>query len=318
MKTILKTIACTAAGFALGSQLACSSEPFFQLTQFGNQRYVLGEGPWWDAQSQQLIMIDIEGKSLVILSASGTHAKQYPLPGPPGTVVPTDKGNFLIAIGNSLVIFSEEHGISNTVSHFAFNIDSLRFNDGKVAPDGSFWVGTVDCKLYSRPIASLYRFVENNAVEQVSGITVSNGIAWSPDHKTMYYIDSPTRNVMAYDYDANTASISNGRVIIRTPQEWGTPDGCCIDSMGNLWVAQWGGACVALWDTHSGQLLHKIDVPAKNVTAVALGGPSLDQIFITTSSIAMDPIEIDKYSAAGSVFTCKVPVPGLPLTKWKE
>lgn len=318
MKLLWKTITSIVAGLSLGSQLACCSEPVINLTQFGNKQFVLGEGPWWDAERQQLVMIDIEGESLATFSATGSQILQYSLPGKPGTVIPTDKGNYLLAMGKSVVLFSEKSNKIDTINKLGFNTDTLRFNDGKVAPDGSLWVGTVDCKMYSRPIASLYRFDGNSMKEQLTGITVSNGIIWSPDKKTMYYIDSPTKTVKAYDYDVYTASISNERIIIRTPAEWGTPDGCCIDSQGNLWVAQWGGACVALWDTKTGKMLYKIDVPAKNVTAVALGGPKLDQIFITSASIAMEPADIAKYPLAGAVFTGKVPVAGIPGTKWKE
>lgn len=318
MKTFWKMITYTAAGIALGNQLACSSEPTIGVTQFSSTLFVLGEGPWWDADLQQLVMVDIEGESLVTLSADGTQMKQYPLPGKPGTVVPTDKGKYLVAMGNQIVLFSEKQGVTGIIQTLGYSIDTLRFNDGKVAPDGSLWVGTVDCKTYSRPIASLYRLRSGTMAEQIAGVTVSNGIIWSPDTKTMYYIDSPTRTVKAYDYDARTAAISNGRTIIRTPEEWGTPDGCCIDAHGNLWIAQWGGACVALWDTQTGQMLNKINVPAKNVSAVALGGPKLDQIFITTASIAMEPDDIAKYPLAGAVFTGKVPVAGIAGTKWKE
>lgn len=318
MRSIWKIISFTATGISLGSQIACCSEPAISVTQFGNKTFALGEGPWWDAPNQQLVMIDIEGELLVTLSADGKQTKQFPLSGKPGTVIPTNKGNYLIAKGNELVIFSEQRGFVDTIHTSSFNIGSLRFNDGKVAPDGSLWVGTVECKTYSQPTASLYRLSRGRMTEQLTGITVSNGIIWSPDSTTMYYIDSPTRTVKAYDYDPSSASISNERIIIRTPAEWGTPDGCCIDAQGNLWVAQWGGACVALWDTNTGQMLMKVDVPAKNVTAVALGGPSLNQLYITTASIAMDAEDAAKYPLAGAVFSCPVPVAGIISTKWAE
>ncbi len=318
MNPFLRTIKYVVAGAAFGSQFACSNIEHITVTQFSDRIYALGESPWWDASKNELVTIDIEGEALVVLSADGKQVKHYPLTGKPGTVIPTDKGNYLIAMGNAVVVFSEKQGIINTVSQQDFSIDTLRFNDGKVSPDGYLWVGTVDCKTYSQPTASLYRTKGGEMIPQLTGITVSNGISWSPDGSIMYYIDSPTRTVKAYDYDTQTGSIFNERIVIKTPEDWGTPDGCSIDAQGNLWVAQWGGACVALWDTKSGSMIHKIDVPAKNVTAVALGGKDMNELFITTASIAMDAEDVPKYPLAGAVFTCKVQVPGILRSRWKE
>jgi len=289
-----------------------------KMDKYIDKKFLLGESPWWDADNNSLVFIDIEGKAFYTINHLTRKVEEHKTKWHPGTIVPTNKGNFLIAEGNTMYIANAEGLELCQLSTLNYSTDSLRFNDGKCAPNGTFWVGTVDCKYYSKPTARLYSFVDKNICTVLENITISNGICWSPDGQTMYYIDSPTRTVKAFDYDLETSRVSNERIAIRTPEKWGTPDGCCSDSKGNIWVAQWGGSCVALWNPTTGSLIKKLDVPAKNVTAVALGGENLDQLFITTASIAMEPGEENNYPNAGCIFTATVKTPGIAQTKWTE
>ena len=122
------------------------------------------------------------------------------------------------------------------------------------------------------PAARSTRSMVKHVTRLLDGIRISNGLAWSPDYKTFYYIDTPTREVKAFDYDLSTGQIANPRVVITVPETLGWPDGMTSDTEGNLWIAMWGGAQVTRWNPQSGKLLEQIPLPAKNVTSCVFGG----------------------------------------------
>ncbi len=271
----------------------------------------VGEGALWDYENSRLLWIDITGKALYIYNPQSKTMNSYAMPKEIGTVVPIDSDNVLLALADGMYEF--HISTKKLVQKSRPDIDTslVRFNDGKCSPDGKLWVGTMDHGV-SKPIAALYRVSGDYSVRKmVDGVTVSNGITWSPDGKTMYYIDSPTNTVVAYDYDINRSEISNKRIIIHTPKEWGTPDGNTIDSEGMLWVAHWGGGLVSRWNTTTGELLDTIRVPSPNVTSVALGGRNMKTLFITTARNWMKPGDEQKYPHAGGLFAVEVTVPGI-------
>ena len=161
----------------------------------------------------------------------------------------------------------------------------------------------------TNPTASLYRVdPDGKATKMLDSITISNGIVWTSDRKTMYYIDTPTRQIRAYDYDNASGNISNERVAVNVPDTLGFPDGMAIDEEDMLWVGMWNGDCVARFNPKTGQLVSKIEVPAHNVTACAFGGENLDTLYITTASLDMTEEERLRYPDAGSIFKA---VPGV-------
>jgi len=149
---------------------------------------------------------------------------------------------------------------------------------------------------------------DGHATPKLDNITISNGIVWSNDAKTMYYIDTPTGKIRAFDFDLTSGAISNERVAVEVPESLGYPDGMAIDAEDKLWVGLWNGNSVVRFDPQSGEVLQQIPVPAHNVTACAFGGPNLDALYITTSSLDMTPEEQKKYPKAGALFKT---VPGV-------
>src|SRR5262249_35054787 len=139
----------------------------------------------------------------------------------------------------------------------------------------------------------------------LDNIYISNGILWSLNHSTMYYIDSLAHNVRAFDYDLESGNISNERVAIEIPESTGIPDGMDIDAEGMLWFAHYGGSRVCRYDPQTGELLHTISLPASRVTACAFGGKDLDTLFITTACQQMSPEEWEKEPHAGGLFSIK-------------
>jgi sugar lactone lactonase YvrE len=274
---------------------------------------MLGESLMWDYRDNSLYWIDIEGKKVHQYFAETKIDNELALPKRPGTVVLTEKtGNCVLALEDSISFVTIASKRIDMISGPSFEGKPLRFNDGKCDPNGTFWLGTVDTKNYSDPIAKLYKIEKDKTFTvELEGVTISNGICWSPDGTKMYYIDSPTRSVVAYNFDLKTGKKSNPQTVIHTPENLGTPDGSTIDAEGMIWIAQWGGACVTRWNPKTGEMIAKVDVPAKNVTSVAFGGKNLDILYITTAQIAMSHDEEKQYPEAGHIFYVSPGVKGV-------
>ena len=160
--------------------------------------------------------------------------------------------------------------------------------------------------------AKLYKIDgHGNATAMIDHVTISNGIVWTKDMETMYYIDTPTKQIKAYDFDIKTQTISNERVAVEVPEEMGFPDGMTIDENDHLWVGMWNGNAVICFDPKKGELIDKIEVPAHNVTSCAFGGENLDILYITTASLDMTDREKKEFPLAGSLFMAKPGVKGV-------
>jgi sugar lactone lactonase YvrE len=167
------------------------------------------------------------------------------------------------------------------------------------------------------PIGSLY-FFDGKSVKTLFGnVTISNGLTWSPDYKTLYYIDTPTHEVKAFDYDLETGTIANMRVIVSLSESLGHPDGMTSDMQGNLWIAMWGGAKVTKWDPNTGQLLEQIPVPAKNVSSCVFGGKNMNELYLTSARIGLDEDALKQYPLTGGVFRLETDVEGMPLFEFE-
>lgn len=268
----------------------------------------LGEGAFWNHKTRELYWVDIEGKTLHIYDPATGANRSLATPSRPGTVVPAQDGQAVIALEDGIYLIDTQTGDIRPFCPLEADMPGNRFNDGKCDPAGRLWVGSMDFAT-TNPTASLYRVDPGGkATKMLGGITISNGIAWTSDSKTMYYIDTPTRQIRAFDYDNATGNISNERVAVEVPDTLGFPDGMAIDEEDMLWVGIWDGGCVARFNPQTGQLVSKIEVPAHNVTACAFGGANLDTLYITTASLDMTEEEKLRYPDAGSIFNA---VPGV-------
>lgn len=272
----------------------------------------LGEGAVWNQKTGQLYWVDIERGIFYAYDPVREVEKDYQMGQRIGTVVPARNGNVIVALQDGVYEFDMTSQRKTLLASPESPKLGNRFNDGKCDPAGRLWVGTLNIE-GQKEIAALYRIEPSGEASlMLDGITVSNGVCWSLDWKTMYYIDSPTGVVQAFDYDVRSGNISHGRVAVQVPAELGFPDGMTIDETGNLWIAHWMGSCVAQWDPGNGKLIRKIPVPALNVTSCAFGGDHLDTLYITTASIDMPPGGKEKYPLAGSLFKVVPGVRGIP------
>lgn len=283
-----------------------------------NIKSKLGEGAIWYAPRQKLYWVDIEGMTLNVFDPLNLKNIAYPVGKRIGTVVPVDDDTVLIALEDGmatvdLIDASIKYHVYTDIHHE----HSRRFNDGKCDPNGRFWVGT-HSMAGIRGVSSLYCINSGFTLdEKITGVSISNGIAWSIDHKIMYYIDTPTGKVVQFNFNKENAEIANPKTIVAIPEEMGYPDGMTIDSEGMLWIALWDGFAVAQYDPRTGELLQKVAVPAPKVTSCAFGGANLDTLFITTASVEMTENELKQYPLSGSIFSAKVGVTGVTSFNFK-
>ena len=237
-----------------------------------------GEGPiWWHGA---LYFVDIEGHQIHRYNPADGSEKSWDAGQRVGTVVPRESGGVVAAGDHGLFFLDEEPGALTPIADPEPDKPDNRFNDGKCSPDGRFFAGTISLAKKNGD-ARLYRLDPDLTLHEAFGpVTNSNGIVWSADGKTVFYIDTPRKEVLAFDYD--DGHLRNMRGVISTGHIEASPDGMAIDAEGNLWVAFCHGACVACFDPVSGKELRRVELPCLETTACAFGGPDLADLYVTT------------------------------------
>lgn len=240
-----------------------------------------GEGPLW--HRDRLLYVDIEGHKILSFDPVSQQEKLWDVGERVGTVVVREKGGLVIAGDNGFSLLDEASGAVTRITDPESDIATNRFNDGKCDPAGRFWAGTMHLGPKRTASGSLYVLhADLHAEKRFSGVTVSNGIVWTKDARTMFYIDTPRRNVLAFDFDVTTGLISNERVAFHTNDYSGVPDGMAIDADDCLWVAFCHGSAVRCFEPRTGRCEAELLLPCREVTACAFGGPELKDLFITT------------------------------------
>jgi sugar lactone lactonase YvrE len=233
-----------------------------------------------------------------------------------GTVVPRASGGLVWAGDHGIYVMDEHTGVSTLICDPEKGIATNRFNDGKCDPAGRFWAGTMAVS-EAPGCGSLYCLGTTLGVSsRVTGVSVSNGLAWSHDAKTMYYVDSPERCVVAYDFDVATGAIDRPRTVYDVPEGWGFPDGMALDADGCLWVALWDGFRVLRIDPAGRRMVDWIEMPVARPTSCAFGGAALDELYITSASINLTAEQRAAQPHAGGVFVCRTGVVGLPASEF--
>lgn len=278
----------------------------------------LGEGPVWDADQNRIIWVDIISGEIHSFYLSTHKHTTIQLHEMVGAVALRRTGGLVAALQSGIYTVDEHSGQTTFIHNPEKHIQGNRFNDGKCDPQGRFWIGSMSID-ESIVNGNLYRFDGNWQLFHFERhIGCSNGLAWSSDSKIMYYIDSPTRKVFAYDYEANLGTIFNKRVVITIPEGKGFPDGMTIDTEGMLWIALWGGWGIVRYNPHTGELLEKIAIPVEKVTSCTFGGPNLSDLYVTTASRDLTEEERKAQPLAGSLFVIKdLPYRGRPTDLFK-
>jgi len=272
---------------------------------------VLGEGPVWRAETQDLVWVDIESTRVCCFNPATGENQTWDVGEKPGLAVPTKQGDLILGTSVGFVRLDLASGVLSPIIDPEQDLPNNRFNDGKVDPEGRLWAGTMG--LDEAPnVGSLYRLNRNLSTDKLfDQVTISNGMAWTSDQKTFYYIDSPTRRVDVFDCDMAGGTVSDRRTAFGLPEGMGYPDGMCIDNEGMLWVALWQGWGVARFAL-GGALLAKVEVPVECVTSCCFGGENWDELYITTSSRDLDETGREEQPLAGGLFRCRPGVSGPP------
>jgi len=265
--------------------------------EVGNQ---LGEGVQWHIQSQLLWWTDIQNACLFSYCLSSKNLCKYDMPERVGCFgFIEDSEQLIIAFESGIALFDIKTDGLQWLSRPELSIKGNRFNDGRIDRQGRFLAGTMN-ERESAPTAKLYCYGSHNqCTELLSNITVSNGLCWSPDGNTMYHADSPKREIHQYDFDIKTAQLSNKKLFAIT--EEGFPDGSCIDSEGYLWNAQWAGSKVVRYQPN-GEIDYILKTDVSQPSCVAIGGPNMDLLFVTSAKQGLNKTQLKQDDKAGHVF----------------
>jgi sugar lactone lactonase YvrE len=270
----------------------------------------LGEGPAWDAKTQTLYWVDILGKRIHAWGEVLTQLDEMP-----GCVVPSKNGRLVFSLSGpegrfSFVDLDPASGQQTVLASLDSELPTNRFNDGKCDSAGRLLAGTMHREARD-PSGALYSFDGRETTRLLHGITISNGLAWSANHQTLYYIDTPTYKVQAFDYELATGRITNPRVAIQIPRTLGAPDGMTSDLQGNLWIAMWGGAQITKWDPNTGKLLEQIPVPALQTSSCVFGGKDMNELYVTSARTGMSEADLKKYPLSGGLFKIETRTVGM-------
>ena len=278
---------------------------------------ILGEAPYWCSDEQVLYWVDIDGKTVMRFNPVTGACETFSQPCEVGNIVKRADGGFIAGVESGLALLDGDLNNLEILANPEKALPNSRFNDGKCDRQGRFWTASLD-RGEELPIGSLYCVSAQNDIAKVlSGLTVPNGMGWSPDDTIMYFTDSGHSTIYAYDFDSQSAAIKNCRDFAVVDAEHGVPDGLCVDAQGYVWSAHWGGGRVTRYDPDGG-VERVVDMPVQLVTSVAFGGKNLDQLFITSARYGLSDTQLADAPLSGGLFMLDPGVVGLPEVPYKK
>ena len=277
-------------------------------------RAELAEGPCWLAERGLLAWVDITAGLVHLFDPATGADRALDVGQPVGAVVPTDDGRLALAVRDGFALLDPDRAEVELIVEVERELIGNRMNDGKSDPAGRFWAGTMAVDM-GAGAGGLYRLdAERNVELMVPGVSVSNGLGWSPDGRLMYYIDSPQGRVDVFDFDATSGAIANRRPFAQV--KGGDPDGMAVDAGGGLWVAIWGAGKV-LHFLPDATISDEIELPASRVTSCCFGGPELRDLYITSAWQGMTADQRAREPLAGGIFRSRPGVQGQPTREYR-
>ncbi|MGP3968774.1 SMP-30/gluconolactonase/LRE family protein [Streptomyces sp. 6N223] len=276
----------------------------------------IAEGPVWDARGPSGVLrwVDVRLGEVHAFDPSTGRDTHVEMGGRVGAVLLRAGGGLVVATEASLVACDEDGGAREPVATVAVARDGGRLNDGGCDATGRLWAGSCGGTPGS---GALYRLDPDRGVHRMlTGVTTSNGLDWSPDGRTLYYNDSPTGGIDAFDHDPATGAITRRRRLADVDR--GRPDGLTVDADGCVWTALWEGWAIRRY-TPEGRLDRTVEIPVKRVTSLAFGGPGLDTLFVTTASARPEDGDPREQPYAGGIFavgTRATGTTGRPPGEW--
>ncbi len=275
---------------------------------------LLGEGPVWDFRKKTICWVDILNGQIHEFNPSEHSHRVLFVNQMIGALAVCKNGHFIAALKNGFGFVDRYSGNVSMISNPEPDLPGNRFNDGKCDPDGRFWAGTMSHT--DEPEKGSFYLLDKDlsVTKKMERVSISNGISWSLDKSVLYYIDTPTFTVAAFDFDQVNATIKNKRIVIRIPEKDGSPDGMTIDSEGMLWIAHWDGWQITRWDPLSGKKMLSIPFPVARVTSCCFGGEDFQDLYVTSAKTGLTADQLREQPLAGSLFVIRnIGYSGLPL-----
>jgi len=275
----------------------------------------VGEGPSWDARTGTLLFVDVSPGLIYRLDPTSRSLDKTSVGQEVGAAIPRAAGGLVVAMRDGIGFLDEGDDEVRIFAPIESDNSGNRMNDAKCDPQGRLWAGTMAFD-FSEGAASLYRVDADHSVTRVlPGLTIANGMGWSPDGNTMYFIDSANYAVDAYRFDAATGGLGPSERLVAFAESEGMPDGLTIDAEGDIWVALFYGGEVRCYRP-DGALRGTIRLPVKQVTSVCFGGPDLGDLYITSAAYALDTDALRDQPLAGATFVCRPGVTGLATNEF--
>ncbi len=282
---------------------------------FADLRADVGEAPHWDQRSMTLLFVDLTGGTIFRYDQSGTALNSFSVGQEVGAVVPRRDGGLVLAVRDGIAVATDAGDNFELTAPVERDTQGNRMNDAKCDPAGRLLAGTTAFD-FTPQAAALYRVEPDWSYDRiVRDITQSNGIAWSPGGSQLYFIDSATQSVDAFDYDTDTGSVGNRRRLVTIERAHGIPDGMTVDSRGNLWVACFGGGAVRCFSP-AGEQLDEVLFPVSQVTSCTFGGPGLADLYVTSAAYRLSTERLKREPRAGATFVCRPGVAGVPASSF--
>lgn len=289
------------------------------ITSVLPHRCILGEGPFWNPNTNSICWIDILAPCIHSWNESSDTHRIWQTPSMIGCAALDGNGDFIVALVDGFWKCNSQTRALSLLVQLEAEKTRNRFNDGKCDPSGRFWAGSLSLN-EKDPTGSVYFMDAQQDIKKViDDVTISNGLCWSLDKRFFYYIDTPTLAVARYDYEDSSGNISNKTIIINIPEEDGFPDGMTMDADGMLWIAHWGGWQITRWDPHNGNKIATIRMPASQITSLCFGGKNYEDIYVTSASRGLSEKELAEEPLAGHLFVIRNSgFKGMPFHTYKS
>ncbi|NLC52422.1 MAG: SMP-30/gluconolactonase/LRE family protein [Firmicutes bacterium] len=279
-----------------------------------DSKTLMGGNPCWEEETQTFYWVDLMGSKIYTYQPMTGDRHWLEVNQHVGAYIPRRDGGAVIALQSGLYLLDPQ--TKEVVSVFIPDPSENRFISGKCDLTGRLWAGTSDL-LSQKPWGTLYCMEHDHTVRPVLvNATLPWGLGWSPDYRLMYYVDTPTREIVAFDFTPETGALNNKRTVVKFPEGVGLPAGMTVDADGKLWVAHWQGGRVTRWDPETGTMLATVLLPVSLVTSCQFGGSALEDLYITTARYPLNPKELARQPHAGGIFRFRPEVNGLPTPKY--
>lgn len=282
-----------------------------------DSRNSTGESPVWDDRRHCLWWTDIPARVIFKLDWTTRSVTRFDMPRRIGSFGLCESGRLILGCEDGVFLHEPDTQQFDHIATIEGDRIMNRLNDGKVGPDGAFWVGSMDERTPRQASGALYRVTLEGAQQMFDGVIVSNGLAWSLDGGTMIHTDTAALTINAWDFDAISGAISNRRLLALADESTGRPDGGAFDITGHYWSAGVSAGCLNCFDM-TGRLIRKVSLPVPHPTMPCFAGPDLKTVFVTSLRSMGGKTDLAKWPQSGGLYQLDLGVAGVPVHRFRD